>query len=163
MQFPGSGIAANALSFARTETGAEPMRELLRKKARFFLGATLAALALRLLLRLSFSRGRGRLPPLRQHRGKLAAARHLRGHQLRRHHADPVAPAGLSCVSGGDFCALRRRELSRRPAGAGAVRPRDLLPDCRHGSALLFQPRRAGRIPSGRRSVPFLPTTRQRP
>lgn len=46
MQFPASGIAANALSFA----GAEPVPALMSKQARFFVWATLAALGLRLLL-----------------------------------------------------------------------------------------------------------------
>ncbi len=46
MQFPASGIAANALSFAR----AEPVPVLMSKQARFFVWTTLAALGLRLLL-----------------------------------------------------------------------------------------------------------------
>src|SRR5258708_7574709 len=80
----------------------------------------------------TLSRGSGRLTVLRQHCGKLAAARRLRHHKLRRDCADSLAVAWISGVPGGDLLAIRGRELPRRPAGASAVRLGHMLPDRGH-------------------------------
>ncbi len=141
MHFSACGIAATRYDSLRVGTGAEEGAVLSGSRP----GGTGPAVAVGGV----FSRGGGRLSPLRQHRGELAAARHLRRDELRRDHADALPPARIPCLSGGDFRALRDREFSRGPAGAGAVRPGDLLPHRRPGSAVAFSVGCAGRVSSG--------------
>ena len=89
----------------------------------------------------------GRFPLVRRHRGKLAAARHLRDHQLRRDHAHAVPAAWLSGISGGDFRHFRSRKFPRRFAGAGAVRLGHVLSDRRYGASAFLRASRKGSVP----------------
>ena len=70
MHFPGSGIAANALSFAACGNWCATDR----KNARFFLWASLAALGVASFPGVSLSWRSRRFPALRRHREELAAA-----------------------------------------------------------------------------------------
>ena len=63
---------------ARQHRGCTPFWQLVRDSAKFFLLATLAAFALRLLFYLQVPTCRWRLPDLRRHRQELARPRHLR-------------------------------------------------------------------------------------
>src|SRR6202140_1798716 len=141
MHFTGHGIAATGYDSQRAGTRA--------KEGAVFCGDEPGRAGPALIVGRLFSGGGGRFPLLRQHRGELAAARHLRDNEFWRNHPDALPVAGISSVSGGDLRSVWSRELSGSPAGAGRVRLGDLLSNCRRGAPPVFRSRSTGGVPPG--------------
>ena len=167
MHFPVSGITGNALSFAACRNGAGLGAELVpglsKEKLRFFVAASsgwrwaCACCWSRIFRPWLMTRGSMPTSPQNwlQHGVYGITNSGVITPTLSRL---PGYPAFLAVI----FKLFGSRQLSRSPAGAGAVRLGDLLPDCRPGPAPLFSDGRHRRHFCWPRSVHFWRTMPQR-